>query len=57
MVGDDWNNDVVPATQLGIATYWIAPQQPVPPKTDLIVGSGTLEDFYIWLQQQCEDRE
>ena len=24
MVGDDWENDIVPADQLGLMTYWIA---------------------------------
>jgi len=24
MVGDDWENDIVPADQLGLKTYWIA---------------------------------
>ncbi len=35
MIGDDWINDIVPATALGMKTYWVAPAgdgaEPAPP--------------------------
>lgn len=50
MVGDDWKNDIEPAAQLGIQTYWITENGEEPPDATLIVGSGTLDDFYSWIQ-------
>lgn len=41
MVGDDWNNDIVPAGAIGLQTYWITATAPHP-----TTPSGTLEDFY-----------
>lgn len=49
MIGDDWINDIVPAAQLGLTTYWIAEPRQEPPQPDLVAGYGTLEDSYSWL--------
>lgn len=48
MVGDNWNNDVVPAASLGMPVYWITAGDAEPPDPALIAGSGTLEAFYHW---------
>jgi HAD superfamily hydrolase (TIGR01549 family) len=53
MVGDDWENDVLPAAALGMPTYWIAggaTQQPGRPAPTLW-GSGSLDDFMAWAPQ------
>jgi FMN phosphatase YigB (HAD superfamily) len=48
MVGDDWKNDVQPAAALGMHVYWIASEGAPPPDPGLIVGQGSLDDFYCW---------
>ncbi|MCC7450655.1 MAG: DinB family protein [Anaerolineae bacterium] len=42
MIGDSMDNDIIPAMQAGLHTYWI--DQGVPP-IETPDGSGTLEDF------------
>ena len=49
MVGDDWTNDIEPAAQLGIRTFWINQNGVEPPDPSLIEGAGTLDDFYKWI--------
>lgn len=53
MVGDHWENDIVPAAALGVRVYWVAPEgaePPDPPVDDgLLVGTGPLEKFHAWL--------
>lgn len=53
MVGDDWENDMAPAADLGMKIYWIAPEgsePPAPPAGQgLLIGAGSLEAFYRWL--------
>lgn len=45
MVGDDWDNDISPAKQLGMNTFWITVDNEIRP--DGLVGqSGTLESLY-----------
>lgn len=55
MVGDNWENDVLPAIHLGLRVFWIAPPDAVwpteQPNTKLIVGQGSLDDFYQWFQE------
>jgi HAD superfamily hydrolase (TIGR01549 family) len=48
MVGDDWKNDVSPAAALGLRVFWINDGHSQPPEPELIVGSGTLEEFSRW---------
>lgn len=44
MVGNDWGNDIVPANQIGINTYWISDnEQPQDP--GMIAGNGRLSDL------------
>lgn len=49
MVGNDWQNDIVPAHSVGIPTYWLAPADAVlPDKTPSHRGSS-LQDLYVLL--------
>lgn len=54
MVGDDWGNDVDPAAALGMNVYWIAPAAAEPPEPSLILGQGSLDDFYRWWMARIE---
>jgi FMN phosphatase YigB (HAD superfamily) len=46
MVGDSWENDIEPAASLGLSTYWLNEGDDEPPDTSLIIGRGSLDDFY-----------
>jgi FMN phosphatase YigB (HAD superfamily) len=51
MVGDDWEQDIIPATSVGIPSYWIAEPDDQPPKQRILhVGQGTLSDLLVWLR-------
>jgi FMN phosphatase YigB (HAD superfamily) len=51
MVGDDWQNDIVPASELGFHTYWIAaPDEPAPDDHIEPDGRGTLGDLFQKLE-------
>ena len=50
MIGDDWKNDIIPASGLGIRTYWIAQNGAEPPESALAAGYGTLADLLNRLQ-------
>ena len=58
MVGDDWQNDIVPASKMGLYTFWIAsPDAPAPDKGVAPDGRGELADLFQllknnWPQQQ-----
>ena len=44
MVGDSWENDIVPASGLGLSTYWIADEDEDLPDTAVsIIAQGSLE--------------
>jgi FMN phosphatase YigB (HAD superfamily) len=47
MVGDDWQNDIVPAWCAGLGTFWVAPdgQRPDLSAAAQPDGTGALEDF------------
>ncbi len=45
MVGDDWKRDVLPAHDVGMHTYWIAPDNTQPPDADIPCGYGSLAHF------------
>ena len=51
MVGDDWENDIAPAQQAGMNTFWIRPdgtsQGSTPAEPD---GEGSLHDFMLRVQ-------
>jgi len=51
MVGDDWEHDIIPATSIGIPSYWIAEPDDQPPEQRILcVGQGTLSDLLVWLR-------
>lgn len=50
MVGDDWINDMVPARQLGLFTYWINHSKSVGTRISLVDDYGTLEDLHNLLK-------
>jgi len=49
MVGDDWGNDILPARQVGIHTYWLAPEDAVPPSKVPSYRGTSLQDLYVLL--------
>jgi FMN phosphatase YigB (HAD superfamily) len=56
MVGDDWKNDMEPASQLGLRTYWVQEGWQDPPElVPAIDGVGSIESLYLlflegWLE-------
>jgi HAD superfamily hydrolase (TIGR01549 family) len=54
MVGDDWLNDIVPAWQAGINTYWVIEDAAAPPPDGPVQpdGYGTLADFACRVQDE-----
>lgn len=49
MIGDDWENDIVPAEAAGLATFWIAPSGAHPPdERARPAGFGSLTDCLYW---------
>lgn len=50
MVGDDWENDVVPAAAVGLATYWIQPSGSAAPDPTLPTACGSLEELHDKIQ-------
>ncbi len=53
MVGDDWLNDIQPATTAGLRAYWVTENGP-PPDPALVVGWGSLDALYTALVQGVE---
>ena len=52
MVGDDWNNDIVPAHRAGLHTYWITSGAAATPGPEAApAGVGTLDDFFGCVQR------
>lgn len=56
MVGDDWENDIAPAAEVGLFTYWIAPDNATPHNPSILHGQGTLDALAElvadgWLEQ------
>lgn len=50
MIGDDWQNDIIPAASVGLRTYWIAANGQEPPDETALNGYGSLAD--LWRQVQ-----
>lgn len=57
MVGNDWERDIVPAAQVGLNTYWIAPHNARPPTPAAnIAAQGSIADFLHWVRdKRCID--
>lgn len=49
MVGNDWENDIVPARSLGIHTYWLAEEDAVFPSGSTSYRGTSLQDLYVLL--------
>ncbi len=45
MVGDDWKNDIIPAAEVGLKTYWITQNGGEPPESNIVTGYGTLAEL------------
>jgi FMN phosphatase YigB (HAD superfamily) len=46
MVGDDWENDMLPANELGLHTYWIGDTITEGPQLEFIDDCGSLEHLF-----------
>lgn len=47
MVGNSWENDIEPASSLGLQTYWIPTvKEKTPQDSSILCGWGSLDDFY-----------
>jgi FMN phosphatase YigB (HAD superfamily) len=56
MVGDDLENDIKPAAQAGLATYWITDQgQSGSSQTSPTTLAGSLDDLIDWLNQNLTE--
>jgi FMN phosphatase YigB (HAD superfamily) len=54
MIGNEWKNDIAPAHQVGINTFWVAPRSTRPPaETASPVGRGDLAEFVEWANNDC----
>lgn len=53
MVGDDWHNDIIPAEQAGLNTFWICPDGRPGADGARPDGQGTLDDF---ARRVCAER-
>jgi HAD superfamily hydrolase (TIGR01549 family) len=56
MIGDDWKNDIIPADNVGLSTYWITTDSQQQPDGLAVNGSGSLTDLWQcvqngWLEQ------
>ncbi len=49
MVGNDWENDIVPAHSVGMHTYWLAPQEAVQSSKLATYRGTSLQDLYVLL--------
>lgn len=50
MVGNSWQEDIIPANSVGLHTYWICEENETPPDPPSVVGSGTLANLYHQLE-------
>jgi len=50
MVGDNWQNDILPAAQTGMATFWIHNPHSQPDTQYQADGAGSLHDFWNCVQ-------
>lgn len=45
MVGDDWERDMVPASDMGLFTYWISQNGDAPPEDGRVTAYGSLKEL------------
>ena len=46
MIGDDWDNDIVPADKMKLHTFWVAPDEMPAPAPLQATSRGTLDKLY-----------
>lgn len=56
MVGDDWQNDILPAHAVGLYTYWVADGDLPRPDSTPITAQGTLSDLASRLDSRWLDQ-
>ncbi len=55
MVGNDLNDDIVPASKLGIGTFWVKDNETTyPDSSEPAIKSGNLDDLVTWLESEKE---
>jgi FMN phosphatase YigB (HAD superfamily) len=54
VIGNDFENDILPGKDLGLATYWVTNDY-TKMSCALKHGAGKLKDFHAWLDIQTED--
>jgi HAD superfamily hydrolase (TIGR01549 family) len=54
MVGDDFDNDIVPAASLGLKTWWVTDAAPSDQIAPVYNQWGSLADFLAWLRNGSE---
>lgn len=54
MIGDDWENDIVPAKHVGLTTYWITNdgRGDAIPDRNLVDGYGSIDGCHRWLSSK-----
>lgn len=58
MVGNDWSQDIAPAHEAGLRTFWIAPNTAQPPaNTAHPTGQGSLAQFLSWAKETLNSIE
>jgi FMN phosphatase YigB (HAD superfamily) len=52
MVGDGWEADIIPATSIGIRSFWVNEFEAEPPnRLELLIGHGHLSDLLVLLKE------
>ncbi|GJM42177.1 MAG: haloacid dehalogenase [Ardenticatenaceae bacterium] len=54
MVGNDWENDIVPANALGIESFWLSLNGAAPPDEQPVPYGRTLQDVHTFLAARLE---
>lgn len=54
MIGNEWANDILPASAVGIPVFWIASPADRPPRRGAVTlaGQGDLDDFIRWARDE-----
>ena len=56
MIGDSLQDDLIPASQLGLPVYWIRQNEQLPPGFDPLSRSGSLEGVLAWIKMIEESK-
>lgn len=56
MVGNDVENDIIPAQKVGISAFWVNQKSPSPiTKSKTLVGHGTLKEIIPWIESRSPE--